>query len=194
MKSTPHVPETNKLPLKLGRQGHIAQSGESNVWEVTTLDSKGQERLIVLKQIRRDAFATDEEMRASKQFYEFLKAFPRFGQFVPDTLYFKARMTAEDPPKAFAIQKYLQGRTIDRIPDDELYKEPARSGSVCLNNIPRFISGLRANYERCRVVHGGGRRLRRTDRRGGQLGAHRGLHLTRPASLGATFPGTFRSA
>ena len=32
-----------------------------------------------------------------------------------------------------------------------------RSGSVCLNSFPRFISGLRANCGRCRVVHGGGR-------------------------------------
>ena len=34
-----------------------------------------------------------------------------------------------------------------------------RSGSVCLNNKPRFISGLWAVCQRCRVVHGGERRL-----------------------------------
>ncbi len=58
-----------------------------------------------------------------------------------------------------------------------------RSGSVCLNNFPRFISGLRAGCQRCRVVHSGGGRLRRTDRRGGQLGAHQNLHLMLPLSL-----------
>ena len=69
-----------------------------------------------------------------------------------------------------------------------------RSGSVCLNNFPRVLSGLRAGCKRCRVVHGGGRRLRRTDRRGGQLGAHHRLHLTRPCPQLAAWPGTFRPA
>ena len=69
-----------------------------------------------------------------------------------------------------------------------------RSGSACLNSVPRFISGLRAVAERCRVVHGGGRRLRRTDRRGGQLGAHPGAHVTRPALLSATPPAIFPPA
>ncbi len=65
-----------------------------------------------------------------------------------------------------------------------------RSGSGCLNNFPRFISGLRAGCVRCRVVHGGGRRLRRTDRRGGQLGAHQGFHLTRLVSVWAIWQST----
>jgi len=69
-----------------------------------------------------------------------------------------------------------------------------RSGSGCLNNFPRFISGLRAGRKRCRVVHGGVRRLRRTRSRGGQLGAHRGFHLTRPAPSVAAPRGTCRSA
>jgi hypothetical protein len=53
--------------------------------------------------------------------------------------------------------------------------EANRSGSACLNSIPRLLSGLRADCQRCSVVHGGGRRLRRTDRRGGQRGAHQGF-------------------
>jgi hypothetical protein len=57
-----------------------------------------------------------------------------------------------------------------RTPD--LAAAERRSGPACLNSTPRFLSGLRAGCRRCRVVHGGGRRLRRTDRRGGQLGAH----------------------
>ena len=68
------------------------------------------------------------------------------------------------------------------------------SGSVCLNSFPRFISGLRADCGRCRVVHDGVRRLRRTQSRGGQLGLHRGLHLKRPASLAARRPGTAHAA
>lgn len=68
-----------------------------------------------------------------------------------------------------------------------------RSGSACLNSKPRFISGLRAGCKRCRVVHGGGRRLRRTGRRGGQLGAHQGsssyaasFSLSRPAKYASS--------
>ena len=33
------------------------------------------------------------------------------------------------------------------------------SGSVCSNDFPRFPVGLRANWGRCRVVHGGDRRF-----------------------------------
>ena len=69
-----------------------------------------------------------------------------------------------------------------------------RSGSVCLNNFPRYISGLRADCGRCRVVHGVGRRMRRPDRRRGPLGAHREGHLTQPPSWVAARPGTFQSA
>ena len=42
---------------------------------------------------------------------------------------------------------------------DMIFKQNWRSGSVCLNNKPRFISGLQAVHKRCRVVHGGGGRL-----------------------------------
>ena len=71
-----------------------------------------------------------------------------------------------------------------------------RSGSVCLNNFPRFISGLRAHCGRCRVVHGAaaGPYQAGGEGRGGQLGAHRGFHLTRPASSMATCLDTFHSA
>jgi hypothetical protein len=92
---------------------------------------------------------------------------------------------------------YIDG--IDRIEKDQRaivvdILRTIRSGSVCLNNFPRFISGLRASCERCRVVHGGVRRLRRTRSRGGQLGAHRGFHLTRPAPSVAAPRGTFHLA
>ena len=51
----------------------------------------------------------------------------------------------------------LQLREID---SDKLREfREGRSGSVCLNNKPRFISGLQAVHKRCRVVHGGGGRL-----------------------------------
>ncbi len=81
------VPEKNELPLKIHTQVPIAESGESSVLKAAVQDSQEQKRLIALKQIRRHEFATDEAMRASKEFYDFLKGFPGFGTFVPDTLY-----------------------------------------------------------------------------------------------------------
>lgn len=41
------------------------------------------------------------------------------------------------------------------------------SGPGCLNNKSPNLSGLWVDCQRCRVIHGGGRRLRRTGRRGG---------------------------
>ena len=76
----------------------------------------------------------------------------------------------------------------------EITRLTDRSGSVCLNNFPRYISGLRADCGRCRVVHGVGRRMRRPDGRRGPLGAHREGHLTQPPSWVAARPGTFQSA
>ena len=78
--------------------------------------------------------------------------------------------------------------------DDVTRVVMVRSGSVGLNNFPRYISGLRADCGRCRVVHGVGRRMRRPDRRRGPLEAHREGHLTQPPSWVAARPGTFQSA
>ncbi|MEY3707789.1 MAG: hypothetical protein RL585_2346 [Pseudomonadota bacterium] len=52
-----------------------------------------------------------------------------------------------------------------------------RSGSVDLNRYTPIDKCHGAGLKRCRVVHGGGRRLATNDRRGGQLGAHRRFHL-----------------
>jgi hypothetical protein len=117
------IPENHKLPLDIREQAGIAKSGESDVWKVTAQESGGEERHIALKQNRREAFATDEEMQKSKEFYEFLKAFPGFGKFVPETLYFKARVADGEKPQSFAIQSLLEGRTLDEISDEELYKD-----------------------------------------------------------------------
>ena len=65
----------------------------------------------------------------------------------------------------------------------------SRSGPVCLNNFPRFISGLRVGCQRCRVIHGGVRLLRRTHSRGGQLGAHPICHFMQPQPVRAASSG-----
>jgi len=50
-----------------------------------------------------------------------------------------------------------------------------RSGSACLNSFTPRDKETAGGLNRCRVVHGGVRRLRRTQSRGGQLGAHQGF-------------------
>src|SRR6266404_552640 len=109
------IPQENQLPLKINQGERIAESRESDVWKVAAQNPEAQERMIALKQVRREQFANDEEMRTSKQFYDYLKNFPEFGAFVPDTLYFKARMQAGDKPQAFALQEFIEGKTVDAL-------------------------------------------------------------------------------
>jgi hypothetical protein len=117
------IPKENLLPLKIEEQKPMVASGESDVWKAAVTDSKEQDRLIALKQVRREVFANDDEMRKSKAFYDYLKHAPGFGEFVPDTLYFKARLQEGDAPKAFILQEYIEGKTIDEISDEELYAD-----------------------------------------------------------------------
>lgn len=119
------------LPINIKEGEKHAEGGESEVWEIQTQNEKGVEQAnIALKKSKRESFATDEEMQKSKKFYEFLKNFSGFGKFVPDTLYFKARETAEDNPQAFCIQRFTQGERIDRLRDDVIYKDPVVVGQL----------------------------------------------------------------
>lgn len=58
-----------------------------------------------------------------------------------------------------------------------------RSGSACLNSFTPRDKETTGGLNRCRVVHGGGRRLRRTGRRGGQLGEHQGFSFYAAACI-----------
>lgn len=118
------LPKKNTLPLRIKDSEEHARGGDSTVWKTEVQDKEGLDKLIALKQVRQEVFASGDEMQKSKQFYEFLKNFPGFGKFVPDTLYFKARVTADSNPQAFCIQSFIGGERIDRIKDDELYKDP----------------------------------------------------------------------
>jgi hypothetical protein len=53
--------------------------------------------------------------------------------------------------------------------------EHYRSGPACLHSFTPRDKETASGLKRCRVVHGGGRRLRRSGRRCGQLGAHQGF-------------------
>ena len=116
--------QKNRLPLDVRESQLLAKSGESDVWKADVTGSSGQKERIVLKQNRREKFATEAEMKRSKEYYEFLKGFPGFGRFVPDTLYFKAQAERGAPAQAYCIQNLLSGKTINRVSDEELHKDP----------------------------------------------------------------------
>jgi len=119
------LPEDNMLPLKVGESKKGPEHGDSTLWKVAAQNPEGIEKMIALKQVKREEFATPEAMRADKEFYEFLKEFPGFGKFVPDTMYFKAQMTKDAAPQFFRLQKFIEGRAVDRMADEELYRDPA---------------------------------------------------------------------
>ena len=115
------------LPLNIKEGENFAEGGESKVWNIQTQNKDGTEQAhVALKESKREAFATEEEMKKSKEFYDFLKNFPGFGKFVPETLYFKAQETADpkDKPKSYCIQKFTPGERIDRLTDEIIYKDP----------------------------------------------------------------------
>ncbi len=118
------LPENHELPLNVERSELLARSGESDVWKADVIGANEQEHSIALKQSRKEEFATDEEMRKSKEYYEYLKAFPGFGKFIPDTLYFKARLEPGSPAQSYCIQQLFSGKTINRLTDAELAQDP----------------------------------------------------------------------
>ena len=121
---TASLPEENELPLNIKESEKLVEGGESTVWKTLVRSKDGVDGLIALKQAHKEIFANKEEMRESQKFYEFLKNFPEFGKFVPDTLYFKARETSDSHPQAFCLQRFIEGERIDRMKDDEIYNDP----------------------------------------------------------------------
>ncbi|MBI4114392.1 MAG: hypothetical protein HY445_00950 [Candidatus Niyogibacteria bacterium] len=118
------LPQNNELPLNIRESKKHTEGLESIVWKTLVQNKDEQEKLVALKQIKREQFATDEEMRKSKEFYDFLKGFPKFSKFVPDTLYFKARMSSGEKVGGYALQHFWEGKSLDKIKDEELYKDP----------------------------------------------------------------------
>jgi pimeloyl-ACP methyl ester carboxylesterase len=123
-KEGPSIPESNTLPLNIKESEKLAEHGESTVWKVNITDSEKQERVVALKQVRKEEFATVEAMQADRNFYKALKD-SSLGKFVPDTLHFIAQVTPEHPAQGFRIQHLIDGKPIDEISDEELYRDPA---------------------------------------------------------------------
>lgn len=115
----PSLPEENTLPLDIKKLKKQAEHGESSVWEVTT--KKGDN--IALKQVRKKEFANLEAIHTDRKFYESLKDSP-LGKFVPDTLHFIAKETSGSYPQESRVQRFINGRTVDEVSNDEIYNNP----------------------------------------------------------------------
>lgn len=118
------LPEENELPFNIKESSELARGGESTVWKADVKGSDDKDRRITLKQVRREEFASDEEMQKSKAYYDYLRSFRDFGKFIPDTLYVKARTTSRDTPRAYAVQRLIEGKPVNKFSNVELYKDP----------------------------------------------------------------------
>ncbi len=54
-------------------------------------------------------------------------------------MYFKAQMTRDSAPQLFRLQRFLEGRPVDRMADEELYRDPA-----VMRQLLEFIDGALA--------------------------------------------------
>ena len=80
-----------------------------------------------------------------------------------------AKLRSEDFlfPSRIHKSPHLGTRQYARIVDNWVQQIGIRSGPGCLNNISPSFKWTPAGCQRCRVIHGGERRLRRTQSRGG---------------------------
>lgn len=99
----------------------------------------------------------------------------RLARSLSDLLRIVEQLTA----RGIAVQFIKEGKTFrgdstDAMDRLMLSMLGARSGSACLNSFTPRDKDRAGGLKWCRVVQGGVRRLRRTQSRGGQLGAHQG--------------------
>ncbi len=124
------IPDDNELPLRISHAEKVESAGrEAEIYEVEISKSgkEGEPKPFVLKEVKQKGFEqieeTIEEAAESKKFYDFLKSSPEFAPFVPETFYFIARKTKDDEPHSYRLQPHIEGRTLDEIPDEELYAD-----------------------------------------------------------------------
>jgi len=114
----------NELPLNVLESKEMEQQGIDTVVSKARVSGRNdKEEKIALKKVNREAFASEEKMKKSKEFYDYMKSMPDFGKFVADTLYFKAQETPEEGPRAYRLQKLIEGERIDNLADEALYKD-----------------------------------------------------------------------
>ncbi|HYF04675.1 MAG TPA: hypothetical protein VEA59_00735 [Patescibacteria group bacterium] len=120
------IPAENSLPFKFADATTIGEGKDSVVdkirAEVTETQSGVELKDMALKEMKREEYADIDEMKKSKGYYEFLKQFPEFGKFVPETTFFVAKKTEGEKPHGYSIQKFLPGRRLFEVPKQELYE------------------------------------------------------------------------
>ncbi len=116
------IPEENELPLKISKSEASAHQGRESA--LTDIKLEGKDQAFALKEVKKEEFASIEEMKKSKDFYDHLKRMPGLGKFVLNTSFFSARETAQENPHAYRIQKLVEGKRLDELKDEELYSDP----------------------------------------------------------------------
>ncbi len=62
------LPKENELPLSIRESKKISSHGDSIAWQVAAQTTEGREKMIALKQVKSEDFASPEQMRADKKF------------------------------------------------------------------------------------------------------------------------------
>jgi hypothetical protein len=102
----------------------MKEGAESIMHESLIKSANGTDQRLALKEVKNKAYATDEEMENNKSFYRSLRNFEKFRKFIPPTAYIRARNDAESDPQTFRLQRFIEGTSVDKLTDEELYKNP----------------------------------------------------------------------
>ena len=65
-----------------------------------------------------------------KALYETMKADPAFGKFIIDTHFIKAQRSAGEPARAYLIQNFVEGKRVDEMSDEEIYRDKELVGEL----------------------------------------------------------------
>ena len=110
--------------MKITSMKKLKEAGESILHEAHIQSASGKDQKIALKEVKNIDYATPEEMESNKIFYWSLREFKKFRKFIPPTAYIKGRMDAESDSQTFRLQRFIEGKSIDKFSDNELYKNP----------------------------------------------------------------------
>jgi pimeloyl-CoA synthetase len=138
------IPEKNELPLKIAESKAFPHQGRDS--SLTNIKIEKGDASMALKEVRKEEFASLEEMKKSREFYDYLKKMPGLGKFVLDTSFFQARKTAEENPHAYRIQKIVEGKRLDELRDKDLYSDPELSKQL-LDFVNSAIEALKKANE-----------------------------------------------
>ena len=121
----------NTLPFKIQESQLLSDSGEElEVQQMIVKDNTDVDRNLVLKESRSVELANNIEMQKLKSFYEFMKNDPDFGKFVIDTHFVKAQSNSTEPARAYLVQKFIPGKRIDEMTDEEIYNDRALAAEL----------------------------------------------------------------